>query len=78
MEESRGQITWDIVVNPMCFEPWDVYSHSSLGDVATDYLSKLVKWSVNRFLEMSGWVPSVGIFNLLDRWTEEGFQLPGG
>ncbi|CAI9151585.1 unnamed protein product [Rangifer tarandus platyrhynchus] len=27
---------------------------------------------------MSGWVPSSDIFILLDRWTEEGFQLLGG
>lgn len=55
-----------------------VHSHSLLGDGATDYLSKSIKWPVNGFLEMSGWVPSLDIFNLLDRWTEGGFQLLGG
>lgn len=27
---------------------------------------------------MSGWAPSSDIFNLLDRWTDEGFRLLGG
>lgn len=55
-----------------------VHSYSLLSDGAADHLSKSIKQSVNRFLEMSGWVPSSDIFNLLDRWTEEGFQLLGG
>lgn len=55
-----------------------VYSHSLLGDGAANYFSKSIKSLVNRFLEMSGWVPSLNIFNLLDRWTEEGFQLLAG
>lgn len=55
-----------------------VYSHSLLGDEAADYLSKSIKGSVNRFLEMSGWAPRLDIFNLLDRWTDEGFRLLGG
>lgn len=50
------------------------------GDGAANYSSKLIWWSVNRFLEMSwqGCMPSLDIFNFLDRWTEEGFQLLGG
>lgn len=55
-----------------------VYSHSLLDDEAANYLSKSIKGSVNRFLEMSGWAPSLDIFNLLDRWTDEGFRLLGG
>jgi len=55
-----------------------VHSYSLLSDGAAHHLSKSIKQSVNKFLEMSGWVPSSDIFNLLDRWTEEGFQLLGG
>lgn len=55
-----------------------IHSHSFLGDGAADYLSKSIKWLVNRFLEMSDWVPNLDIFNLLDTWTEEGFQSLAG
>lgn len=57
-----------------------VHSILCWGDGAANYTSKLIRWSENRFLEMSwqGWVPSLDIFNFLDRWTEEGFQLLGG
>lgn len=68
-------------MNPHALSPGmsgQVSSHSLLGDEAADHLSKSIKWSVNRFLEMSGQVPSLDIFNLLDRWTDEGFQLLGG
>lgn len=64
----------DIIVNPIGLSPGvssKFYPLSLLGDGAADHLSKSIKWSVNRFLEMSGWEPSLDIFNLLDRWTED-------
>lgn len=62
MEEGRGKAEHgDRIVTPMGLESWNVskvHSHSLLGDGAADHLSKSIRWSVNRFLEMSGWVPS--------------------
>lgn len=50
-----------------------VYFYFLLGDGVIDYFFKLIKWLVNGFLEMFGWVFSLDIFNFLDRWIEGGF-----